>query len=89
MAAFRSKSGTGNNASSARPSGVATRRTTVSFEGIRNGLGFRPQGTIADAVREVSDLLASGEVADFTDERFHNAKWLSANGHLWNRLGAA
>ncbi len=58
----------------------------VSFERIRSTLGFRAQRTVDDAIEEVQTLLASGTVRDFTNERFHNAKWLSANGL---RQGAA
>ncbi len=53
----------------------------VSFERIRSVLGFRPQWTVDDAIKEVEQLLASGRVRDFTNAKFHNAKWLSANGH--------
>ncbi len=61
----------------------------VSFERIRNVLGFCPQFTVADAIKEVSNVLVSGEVSDFTDERFHNARWLSANGSARCRSGVA
>lgn len=59
----------------------------VSFERIRSVLGFRAQFTVDDAIKEVSTLLASGHVSDFRDERFHNLKWLSANGY--RQQGAA
>jgi nucleoside-diphosphate-sugar epimerase len=58
----------------------------VSFERIRSVLGFRPKRTVDDAIDEVAELLATGAVADFTDERFHNARWLQT---VWQREGAA
>jgi nucleoside-diphosphate-sugar epimerase len=61
----------GNNCTDARS-------YRVSFERIREELGFRGQHTVDDAIREVGDLLGNGVVADFTDEQFHNAKWLSS-----------
>lgn len=54
----------------------------VSFERIREILGFRPKRTVDDAIDEVGGLLGSGRIADFTNELFHNAKWLSLNGRL-------
>lgn len=51
----------------------------VSFDRIREELGFRPRYTVDDAICEVRDLLAGGVIDDFTNERFHNAKWLSVN----------
>lgn len=54
----------------------------VSFDRIRNELGFKPQRTVDDAIAEVGALLHSGVVADFRHDQFHNAKWLSANGRL-------
>ena len=54
----------------------------VSFDRIRNVLGFEPQRTVDDAIGEVGQLVSSGVVSDFRHEQFHNAKWLSANGRL-------
>lgn len=59
----------------------------VSFDRIRNVLDFEATQTIDDAINEVNDLLHSGGVSDFRDDRFHNAKWLSSNGH--RQQGAA
>jgi len=67
--------------------GTADRRSyRVTFDHIREALGFEACWTVDDAINEVRDLLISGAVADFTEARFHNAKWLSGNGH---RRGAA
>lgn len=50
----------------------------VSFDRIRNELGFTPHHTVDDAIDEVRDLLASGVVRDFAEDRYHNVKWLNA-----------
>jgi nucleoside-diphosphate-sugar epimerase len=62
--------------------GADPRSYRVTFERIRTMLGFRPRHTVDDAIDEVGGLLGSGRIGDFTHEQFHNAKWLSMNGHL-------
>jgi nucleoside-diphosphate-sugar epimerase len=62
------------------PNGGDARSYRVSFDHIREHLGFRGRKTVDDAIAEVVDLLASGEIDDFANRRFHNAKWLSGNG---------
>ncbi|MGH7788203.1 MAG: NAD-dependent epimerase/dehydratase family protein [Candidatus Binatia bacterium] len=64
------------------PDSNDARSYRVSFDRIRNVLGFQPQRTVDHAIGEVGTLLTSGAVADFRNEQFHNAKWLSANGRL-------
>jgi nucleoside-diphosphate-sugar epimerase len=54
----------------------------VSFDRIRNVLGFEARRTVDDAIGEVGHLVSSGVVSDFRHDQFHNAKWLSANGRL-------
>jgi len=66
--------------------GSDRRSYRVSFERIRSILGFEGERTVDDAIDEVQGLLSSGVVADFTSERFHNAKWLSMTA---SRAGAA
>lgn len=51
----------------------------VTFAKIRSRLGFQPRFTIDDAIDEVHGVCATGQVGDFTDERYHNAKWLNLN----------
>jgi len=68
------------------PNGGDQRSYRVSFERIRTVLGFQGGRTVDDAIREVDGLLGSGSIANFSDEQFHNAKWLSVNGA---RQGAA
>ncbi len=48
----------------------------VSFRRIREGLGFVPQYTVDDAIREVHELLRNGKVRDFGDPVYHNVKQL-------------
>lgn len=64
------------------PNGHDLRSYRVCFDRIRGELGFEPSQTVDDAIEEVSNLVARGAVADFQDERFHNAKWLSAERYL-------
>lgn len=64
------------------PNGHDLRSYRVSFDRIGAELGFCARRTVDDAIAEVGGLMASGVVADFRNEQFHNAKWLSANGRL-------
>jgi hypothetical protein len=64
------------------PNGHDLRSYRVSFDRIRTVLGFEGERTVDDAIGEVGSLVASGVVADFRHEQFHNAKWLSGNGRL-------
>ncbi len=48
----------------------------VSFRRIRESLGFVPQYTVDDAIREVHELLRNGKVRDFGDPVYHNVKQL-------------
>ncbi len=61
------------------PANGDKRSYRVSFERIRNEMGFVPKHTIDHAIDEVRDLLASGQIGDFTDKRFHNARFLGAH----------
>jgi nucleoside-diphosphate-sugar epimerase len=64
------------------PNGHDLRSYRVTFERIRDALGFRARRTVDDAITEVGGLMASGQIADFRHDRYHNAKWLSASGRL-------
>lgn len=48
----------------------------VSFARIREALGFVPEWTVEATIEELRSKLASGEVADFTDDIYSNLKWL-------------
>lgn len=52
------------------------RDVTVSFEKIRNVLGFETTLTVDDGVREVLFALKSGLIKDPTDDRYRNAQFI-------------
>jgi nucleoside-diphosphate-sugar epimerase len=52
------------------------RDITVSFEKIRKGLGFKPELTVDDGVREVLFALQSGLIRTPQDERYRNAQFI-------------
>jgi len=64
------------------PNGHDLRSYRVGFDRIGGSLGFVPSRTVDNAIGEVEQLVASGAVADFRQDQFHNAKWLSANARL-------
>lgn len=52
----------------------------VSFERIRQHLGFRPTLTVDDAIEEIHTALANGRLANYEDEQYHNVKWIRRTG---------
>lgn len=48
----------------------------VSFARIREALGFVPQLTVDDAIREIREALSAGTVANYNDDIYSNLKWL-------------
>jgi nucleoside-diphosphate-sugar epimerase len=52
----------------------------VSFDRIRERLGFTPRYCVDDAIREVLDSLQSGSISDYRAPVYHNVKYLQANG---------
>ncbi len=48
----------------------------VSFKRIRERLGFEPRFSVEDAIREVHDILRSGQVRDFSAPVYYNVKQL-------------
>jgi len=52
----------------------------VSFDRIRDALGFSPAYGVDDAIREVLTALNSGSIADYKAPVYHNVKYLQANG---------
>jgi nucleoside-diphosphate-sugar epimerase len=64
------------------PNGHDLRSYRVCFDRIHSVFGFQPELTVDDAISEVEELMSSGAVADFRNEQFHNAKWLSTNGRM-------
>jgi nucleoside-diphosphate-sugar epimerase len=52
------------------------RDITVSFARIRQELGFEPQISVDDGIREVRDALQFGLIKDATDSRYRNAQFI-------------
>jgi nucleoside-diphosphate-sugar epimerase len=70
------------------PNGSDARSYRVSFERIESTLGFRGNQTVDDAIVEVSKLLETGAIPDYTDEVFYNSKWLSTTRNQSQRQSA-
>jgi nucleoside-diphosphate-sugar epimerase len=58
----------------------------VSFEKIRERLGFQPWHTLADGIREIMIAVESQAIADYRETRYSNHKSL-ASGHAVELLG--
>jgi nucleoside-diphosphate-sugar epimerase len=52
----------------------------VDFSKIRNTLGFSPQRSVEDGVRQVLQAIRSGKVQDYKDARYSNVKFLTEEG---------
>ena len=65
------------------------RNYRVSFAKIRQQLGFDPQITIVEGVKEIEDAIRSGSIGYYAERRYSNYKTLSAeNGLLVNGQSA-
>lgn len=53
------------------------RNYRVSFDKIRNQLGFRPRWTVEAGIQQVLDAIANGDIEDYADARYSNVKFLS------------
>lgn len=53
----------------------------VSFDRIHREMGFVPEFRVEDAIDEIRRTLRAGFVDDYQAPIYHNAKWLSGNGH--------
>ncbi|RMI27472.1 MAG: NAD-dependent epimerase/dehydratase family protein [Calditrichaeota bacterium] len=53
------------------------RNYRVSFQKIRKVLGFLPQWTVEQGIRQVEEALRTGKVKDYRDARYSNVKSLS------------
>lgn len=56
------------------------RNYRVSFARIRNELGFVPRWTVIQGIRQVVEAVANGQIEDYRDPRYSNAKSLEAGG---------
>ncbi len=67
------------------------RNYRVSFRKIHNYLGFEPQRDVSYGIQQVLTAIANGEIVDYEDPRYSNAKYLSSQGtsklarHGWAR----
>ncbi len=53
------------------------RNYRVNFDKIRRMLGYAPRWTVEDGVRQVLDAFARGEIEDYRDARYSNAKLIT------------
>ncbi|MBM3747720.1 MAG: hypothetical protein FJW34_18185 [Acidobacteria bacterium] len=56
------------------------RNYRVSFERIANELGFRCTAGLEEGIEELRRALQQGQVADYTDVRYHNQRFLQTWG---------
>jgi nucleoside-diphosphate-sugar epimerase len=56
------------------------RNYKVSFDKIRNLLGFEPAWTVPQGIAQVLEAIASGDVQDYNDPRYSNVKFLTETG---------
>ena len=59
---------------------VDKRNYRVSFQKVRELLGFEPKWTIEQGIAQVLEAVASGDVHDFRDPRYSNVKHLKESG---------
>ena len=57
-----------------------SRNYRVSFRKIEESLGFHARYTLRTGVEELKDAFTSGLIADYTDLRYHNQRFLLAAG---------
>ena len=53
------------------------RNYRVNFSKIRNAIGFTPQWTLEQGVRQVTEMLKSGKIQDYRAVRYSNVKFLN------------
>ena len=56
------------------------RNYRVSFNKIHRDLGFEPKWTLTAGIQQVLEAIAAGEVVNYTDARYSNAKYLTEMG---------
>jgi nucleoside-diphosphate-sugar epimerase len=56
------------------------RNYRVSFDKIRNLIGFTPNWTVPQGISQVLEAIASGDVQDYNDPRYSNVKFLTETG---------
>lgn len=58
------------------------RNYRVSFDKIRNQIGFRCASKVEDGILELKNSFERGSVGDYTSARYHNQKFLEISGSL-------
>ncbi len=61
-------------------SNTDNRNYRVAFDKIARDLGFRPTWTLEDGIQQVLEAIASGEVTNYQDAQYSNAKFLTEEG---------
>ncbi len=56
------------------------RNYRVSFSKIVKKLGFHPKWTVEEGIQQVLEAIARGEIADYDDPQYSNAKYLTSEG---------
>jgi nucleoside-diphosphate-sugar epimerase len=56
------------------------RNYRVSFDKVRNMVGFRNKVTLIEGIRELKEAFETGAVADYTDSSYHNQRHLEQSG---------
>jgi hypothetical protein len=56
------------------------RNYRVSFKKIEDGLGFHASYSLRDGIEEMEKAFETGLIADYTDLRYHNQRFLLAAG---------
>ena len=56
------------------------RNYRVSFKKIEEGLGFHASYSLRDGIEEMEKAFKTGLIADYTDLRYHNQRFLLAAG---------
>jgi nucleoside-diphosphate-sugar epimerase len=74
------------------------RNYRVNFNKIRNAVGFSPQWTVDEGVRQVIDVLRTGKIQDYRDPKYSNERFMrneglirlkaNSNGWLYDLLNA-
>jgi nucleoside-diphosphate-sugar epimerase len=60
------------------------RNYRVSFDRVRNIIGFRGKVTLEEGIRELKQAFERGAVADYTDSVYHNQRYLEQSGSTAN-----
>ncbi len=58
------------------------RNYRVSFDKIRNWIGYEAEKTIDDGILELKQAFESGQIADYTDVSYNNQRFLKVSGQL-------